>query len=94
MWLSLSEADSKTCFTVNVQKLTNRAITVIYRLTTTYAEILQMFRKGRLSDNGQHNITKEKKEFQSLNGKFKKSITIYSSLTMAQWSEQQFKILP
>ena len=94
MWLSLSEADSKTCFTVNVQKLTNRAITVIYRLTTTYAEILQMFRKGRLSDNGQHNITKEKKEFQSLNEKFKKSITIYSSLTMAQWSEQQFKMLP
>ena len=53
-----------------------------------------MFRKGRLSDNGQHNITKEKKEFQSLNEKFKKSITIYSSLTMAQWSEQQFKMLP
>ena len=56
--------------------------------------IPQMFRKGRLPDNGQHNITKEKKEFQSLNEKFKKSITIYSSLTMAQWSEQQFKILP
>ena len=35
--------------------------------------IPQMFRKGRLPDNGQHNITKEKKEFQSLNEKFKKN---------------------
>ena len=48
------------------------------------------------ADNGQHNITKEKKEIQSLNETFKNHFTIYSSPTiiMAQWSVQQQKRFP
>ena len=48
MLLSLSKADSKTCPTVNVQRLTQRALTALYRLTATYAKILKIFRKGCL----------------------------------------------
>ena len=52
MLLSLSKADSKTCPTVNVQRLTQRALPALYRLTETYAKILKIFRKGCLPDKG------------------------------------------
>ena len=84
MGLSLSEVDSKTYPTVNVQILTKEAFTVIYGLTATYEKILKMFSTSCLPDNGKHNITKEKKESQSLNERYKNSFTTYSSLTMAQ----------
>ena len=84
MGLSLSEADSKTYPTVNVQILTKEAFTVIYGLTATYEKILKMFSTSCLPDNGKHNITKEKKESQSLNERYKNNFTTYSSLTMAQ----------
>ena len=38
-------------------------------------------------------LRKKKKEFQSLNEKYKNNFTTYSSLTMAQWSVQQYKRL-
>ena len=65
MGLSLSEADSKTYPTVNVQILTKEAFTVIYGLTATYEKILKMFSTSCLPDNGKHNITKDKKNFRA-----------------------------
>ena len=57
---------------------------MLCRLTATHAKIFKIFRQSCLQGNEQHNITKEKKEFQSLNEMFKRHFTIYSSLTMAK----------
>ena len=66
---------------------------MLCRLTATYAKIFKIFRQSCLLGDEQHNITKEKKEFQSLNEMFNRHFTIYSSLTMAKLSAQQYKKL-